>query len=655
MTPNSAPSDAEHDTPRPQPEAASGGVSGPFIRRPIATMMLMIGVLLVGLAAYATLPIASLPDVSPATLQVTAQLPGADAKTNASAVTGPLERQFGQIAGLSHMTSSSALSFSQIALQFAPSVSLQQAEMQVQAAINAAAGSLPPTLPSPPVFRAVNPAETPVLILGLTSDTLPLTTVDDYAEGILMEKLSQQPGVGLVTIGGQATPAMRIEVEPAKLIARGLTLEDVRTALQQSTLDAAKGSLRGARQTYGIQTNDQITSRADYDNTIIAYRNGAPIRVSDIGHAEIGPFSSQLAGWFNHKRAVILNVLPAPGANIIDTVDHIKAVLPSLKAALPPAVKLAVVSDRTVTIRASVEDVQNTLILTVFLVVATIFVFLREGRATLIPAVAVPLSIIATFAVMKLLGYTLDNLSLMALSIAVGFVVDDAVVMIENIVRHMEEGLPPLQAALKGAGEIGFTIVSITISLIAVFIPLFLMGGLIGRMFQEFAVTLAVSIVMSALVSLSLTPMLCAKLLKHHVGAHGRFYRAMERMFDAMAGVYDRGLRVALRHQTLTLLTMMGDHRPDRVALHRGPQGLLPAAGHRHARRDHPGQPGHLHRRHGRPPDPRHRHHPEGPGRPVRGQLHRPGPEQPFAQPGPHVRRAEAAGASAARTAPRRR
>ena len=543
----------------PAEPAVHGGLSAPFIRRPIATVMLMIGLLLIGLFAYSALPIASLPDVSTATLVVTAQLPGADAKTNASAVTTPLERQLGQIPGLTEMTSSSALSFSQIALQFAPSVSLQQASLQVQAAIAAAAGALPPTLPSPPVFRAVNPAQTPVLILGLTSDTLPLTTVDDYAESILMQRLSQQAGVGLITIGGQQTPAMRIEVDPAKLSARGLTLEDVRTALQASTVDAAKGSLRGARQTYGLETNDQITSRSAFDDTVIAYRNGAPIRISDIGHAEIGPASSQLAGWYDRKRAVILNVLPAPGANVIDTVDHIKAELPRLKAALPPAIKLAVVSDRTTTIRASVEDVEKTLALTVFLVVGTIFLFLREARATLIPAIAVPLSIIATFAVMYACHYSLDNLSLMALSIAVGFVVDDAIVMIENIVRHLEEGLPPLQAALKGAGEIGFTIVSISISLIAVFIPLLLMHGLVGRMFQEFAVTVAVAIVMSAFVSLTLTPTLCAKLLRAHpAGApRSRLYKVLERVFEAMTSIYDRGLRVVLRHQTPTLLALV--------------------------------------------------------------------------------------------------
>jgi hydrophobe/amphiphile efflux-1 (HAE1) family protein len=549
----------QHDAAdEPAAAAPSGGLSGIFIRKPIATIMLMIGLLLLGAVSYFTLPVAPLPNISVATLSVTSQLPGADARINASSLTTPLERQFGQIPGLTQMTSSSALGFSQIALQFGPSVSLQQAEVQAQAAIAAAAGTLPTTLPTPPTFRAVNPADTPVLILGLTSDTLPLTTVDDYAESVMFQQLSQQPGVGLVTIGGQQQPAMRVELDPAKLANVGLTLEEVRTAISSATLEAAKGTIRGPRQNWGISADDQISAASQYDNTIIAWKNGAPIRIKDVGYAIVGPAVSELEGWYNHKRAIILNVLPAPGANVIDTVDHIKKILPRLKASLPPAVKVAVVSDRTLTIRESVEDVEMTLILTVFLVVAVIFLFLREGRATLIPALAVPLSIIGTFAVMKASGFSLDNLSLMALSIGVGFVVDDAIVMIENIVRHLEEGLPPLQAALKGAGEIGFTILSITISLCAVFIPLLLMGGLVGRMFQEFAITLAVAIAMSAFVSLTLTPTLCSKLLKHQEGAKSRLYEVLERVFVAMTNVYDRGLRVVLRRQGATLLVMLG-------------------------------------------------------------------------------------------------
>jgi hydrophobe/amphiphile efflux-1 (HAE1) family protein len=552
---------------RPQPKGPRqphseayprGGISGTFILRPIATLMMSIGLLLIGAVAYLTLPVAALPNVSTATLQVTSQLPGADAQTNASAITTPLERQFGLMPGVTQMTSSSALSYSVVALQFAPSVPLPEAEVLTQAAINAAGATLPPTLPAPPIFRAVNPADPPIVQYGLTSDTLPITSVDDYAEDILVPKLSQQEGVGLVTIGGQATPSMRIEADPAKLSNRGLTMEDVRAALPQQTLDAAKGSIRGLRQTFDLQANDQMTRQAEYNNTIIAWRAGAPIRIRDIGYAEIAPFSSQLLGWYNRKRGVILSIFPAPGANILATVDRIKTVLPQLTASLPPAVKLAVASDRTVTIRASVEDVERTLVLTVFLVVGTIFLFLREVLATLIPAVAVPLSVIATFAVMKVFNYSLDNLSLMALSIAVGFVVDDAVVMIENVVRHLEEGLPPLQAALKGAGEIGFTIISITISLIAVFIPLLLMGGQVGRMFHEFAMTLAVAIALSAFISLTLTPTLCSELLTaKKAKARGRFYRALERMFDFLNRAYDRGLRIVLRHQTVTLLTLV--------------------------------------------------------------------------------------------------
>ena len=522
--------------------------------------MLAIALTIVGLLAYFELPVASLPDVSVATIQVTAQLPGADGQTNASSVATPLERQFGQIPGLSQMTSSSAPSFVQIALQFDPSVSVQQASLQVQAAINAAEANLPPTLPSPPTFRVINPADTPILILGLTSKTLPLTTVDDYAESLLLERLSQMPGVGLVTIGGQQQPAMRIEVDPAQLSAHGLTMEDVRTAIQHSTIDAATGQLRGDRQTYNLSTNDQIDTRSGFADLVIAYRNGAPVRLSDIGTVAIGPATTQLAGWFNRDPAIILNVLPAAGANVIDTVDRIKAELPALEAALPPAVHVNVVSDRTTTIRASVEDVRFTLMLTIALVVGTIFLFLREPRATLIPGVAVALSIIGTFAVMLVCHYSLDNLSLMALSIAVGFVVDDAVVMIENIMRHIEEGLPPLQAALKGAGEIGFTIIAISISLVAVFIPLLLMHGLVGRMFQEFAITVVVSILISVAVSLTLTPMMSARLLKaHNASARpGRLSRALEGFFDRLSALYGRGLGVVLRHQRVTLVVMIG-------------------------------------------------------------------------------------------------
>ncbi|HYZ34093.1 MAG TPA: efflux RND transporter permease subunit [Crenalkalicoccus sp.] len=570
------------DAPSPPEEAAEnagGGLSAPFIRRPIATIMLMVGILLVGLAAYGQLPVASLPTVNVPTVLVTAQLSGADAQTNASAVTTPLEAQFGQIPGLTQLTSSSANSFSTIALQFSLSRTIDSVAQDVLAAINAATAFLPSGLIQPPVYRKTNPADTPVLILGLTSDTLPLTTVSDYGQNILLPRLSQVSGVGLVTIGGAQQPAMRIEVNPAQLAAHGLTLEDVRTAVTLGTVDGAKGVLQGPQQSFALQTNDQLFSLAEYENLVIAYRNGAPVLVRDVARTGIGPTNSLLAGWYNRQRAVILNVLLSPGANAITTVDAIKAELPRLVASLPPGVKVSTVSDRTQTIRASVSDVEFTLILTVGLVVMTIFLFLRKLWATVIPGIAVPLSIVGTFAVMYALGYSLDNLSLMALSIAVGFVVDDAIVMIENVSRYLEEGMRPLEAALKGAGEIGFTILSIAISLIAVFIPLFMMGGVVGKMLQEFAVTVAVAIVVSAFVSLTLTPTLCALFLKPEPkgGAkHGRLYQAAERAFDWLLARYDSGLRFALRHQFATLMVMMATITVTGVLYVVIPKGFFP-------------------------------------------------------------------------------
>ena len=541
-------------------EAVSGGISGVFVRRPIATIMLMVGILLVGCLAYLKLPISSLPNVNVATFLVTTEMAGADPQTSASAVTTPLETQFGQIPGLTQMTSSSSNGYSQVTLQFGLGRTVTSAAGDVQAAINAAMAYLPRSLMQPPVYRKTNPAQTPVLILGLTSDTLPLTTVSDYANTILAQRISQISGVGLVTIGGQETPAMHLEVNPAQLAAQGLTMDDVRNAVTADTVDGAKGVLEGTDKSYAIQTNDQLFQRGDYNNLVIAYRNGAPVRVRDVGYATIAPANSLLAGWYGRQRAIILNILLAPGANAIQTVDHIKAQLPMLKASLPPAIKVSVVSDRTSTIRSSVADVQNTLLLTIGLVVATIFVFLRSFWATLIPSVSVPLSIIATFAVMYMFGYSLDNLSLMGLSIAVGFVVDDAIVMVENVSRYLEEGMPPVKAALKGAGEVGFTILSISFSLVAVFIPLFLMGGVVGKMLQEFAVTVSISIVMSVIVSLTVTPVMCALLLKAAPTEgvrHGRLYLITERFFDLLLAGYHRALQVALRHQFATLMTMM--------------------------------------------------------------------------------------------------
>jgi HAE1 family hydrophobic/amphiphilic exporter-1 len=556
-----------------------GGLPALFIRRPVATIMLMVGVLLVGMLAYLQLPIAPLPTVNVPTILVTAQLSGADPETNASAVTTPLEKQFGQIAGLTQLTSASANGYAEITLQFSLKRTADSTAQDVQAAINSALAFLPSGMIQPPIYRKTNPAATPVLILALTSDVLPLTTVDDYGENILMQRLSQVPGVGLVTIGGQQQPAMRVELNPAQLAALGLTLEDARTAVIQGTVDAAKGVLQGKDQAVALQTNDQLFNPDEYDNLVIAYSNGAPVLIRDVGRATIGPANSLLAGWYNRQRAVVLNVLLSPGANAIETVDQIKAELPRLEASLPPALKVSIVSDRTQTIRASVTDVRNTLMLTVALVVMTIFLFLRKFWATVIPGIAVPLSIIGTFAVMYAFGYSLDNLSLMALSIAVGFVVDDAIVMIENVTRYLEQGMSPLKAALQGAGEIGFTIISISISLIAVFIPLFMMGGVVGKMLQEFAVTVAVSIVVSAFVSLSLTPTLCALLLKPEPKEgrnHGRLYTSVERGFDWLRMRYDRGLTFVLRHQLLTLSTLFATIALTGVLYVVMPKGFFP-------------------------------------------------------------------------------
>jgi HAE1 family hydrophobic/amphiphilic exporter-1 len=533
-------------------------ISAPFIRRPIATALLMVGLLVGGLVTYRLLPVAALPNVNYPTLQVTAQLPGADPQTMASSVATPLELQFGQIPGLTQMTSASALGFVQVTLQFDLSRAIDGAVSDTLSAINAAAAQLPLNMPYPPTIRKVNPADTPILVLGLTSDSLPLTTVDAFAENILLQKISQISGVGLVGIGGQQKPAIRVQLDPQALAARGISLEDVRNVLGQANVDLPKGTLNSPRQTYTLNTNDQLLKADDYANLVIAYSNGAPVRIRDVGRAISAPENELIAGWYNQTRAVILAIQRQPGANVIETVNNIKTMLPVLQASIPPAVKLDIISDRTETIRASVSDVQFTLMLTVALVVMVIFIFLRNFWATIIPAVTVPLSLIGTFAVLYELGYSLDNLSLMALSIAVGFVVDDAVVVIENIVRHMEDGAAPFEAALKGAGEIGFTIISITLSLIAVFIPLFLMSGYVGLLFREFAVTVSVSLVLSLIISLTLTPMMCARLLKPESKEHGWLYRFFERGFDGLLNVYEAGLKIVLRHRFITLMTMFG-------------------------------------------------------------------------------------------------
>jgi hydrophobe/amphiphile efflux-1 (HAE1) family protein len=533
-------------------------LSAPFIRRPVATALLIVAIVLLGGAAYTKLPIASLPNVSFPTISVTAQLPGADPQTMASSVATPLEKQFGEIPYLTQMTSTSSLGYTSITLQFALDDDINAAAQLVQTAINAAAGQLPKDMPTPPTYHETNPADAPILVLGFTSDTLPITTVDDYTESILAQKLSQVPGVGLISIGGEQHPAIRLQVDPVKLAAAGIDLEQMRAALINVSVDQPKGTLYGESRAYSLQTTDQILSTHDWNDQIIAYRNGGPVRVSDVGRAIVGPQDKTLEGWVNRHRGVILAIQRLPGANVIATVDQVKALLPRLMSTLPPAIKVSVISDRTTTIRASVADVERTLLLTIGLVVAVIFVFLRSLWATIIPAIAVPVSIIGTFGVMYLLGYSLDNLSLMGLSIAVGFVVDDAIVMVENVARHIEMGKTPLQAAFDGASEIGFTILSMSISLIAVFIPLLMMGGLVGRLFQEFAVVVTAAIAVSALVSLTLTPMMAARVLQQeHPEKRGPLSRGLEWGFDRMVGGYDRLLIVALRHRFTTMMVML--------------------------------------------------------------------------------------------------
>lgn len=533
-------------------------ISAPFIYRPIATALLMVALLVGGLVAYPLLPVAALPNVNYPTLTVTAQLPGADPQTMASTVASPLELQFGEIPGVTQMTSASALGYTQITLQFDLNRQIDGAVSDTLSAINAANAFLPAGLPYPPLIRKVNPADTPILVLGITSDSLPLTVVDAYAQNILLQKISQVSGVGLVGIGGTQQPTVRVQVDPEALAARGINLEDVRTVLGQANVDLAKGTLNSPRQTYTLNTNDQLFKPDQYADLVIAYRNGSPVRIRDIGRAISAGENELIAGWNNNRRAIILAIQRQPGANVIETVAKINAMMPVLQASIPAAVKINVISDRTQTIRASVADVQFTLLLTVFLVVMVIFIFLRNLWATIIPAVTVPLSLIGTFAVLYEMGYSLDNLSLMALSIAVGFVVDDAVVEIENITRHIEDGMSPYDAALKGSGEIGFTVMAITFSLIAVFIPLFLMGGYVGLLFREFAITVSVALVLSLIISRTLTPMMCAYLLKPEREDHGWLYRMSERGFDGLLYAYEEGLKIVLRHRFTTLMVMLG-------------------------------------------------------------------------------------------------
>jgi multidrug efflux pump len=533
--------------------------SRPFILRPVATSLLMAAILLVGIVAFTQLPVSALPQVDYPTIQVVTFYPGASPDITATTITAPLERQFGEMQGLSQMTSTSAGGVSVIVLQFDLALDLDVAEQEVQASINSSGTFLPSNLPAPPVYNKTNPADAPVLTLAITSDTLPLSQVEDMVDTRLAPRLSQLAGVGLVSISGGQKPAVRVQVNPTKLSAYGLNLEDVRTALTQASVNAAKGNFDGPRQDYQIDANDQINDAAGYRDVVISYSNGAPVFVRDVANVINGVENTRQAAWMNTTPAVILNIQRQPGANTITVVHRIQQILPQLEANLPASIKVTTMTDMTTSIQASVSDVEFELMLTIALVVMVIFLFLRNLSATIIPSVAVPLSLIGTFAVMYMLGYSLDNLSLMALTISTGFVVDDAIVMIENISRFIEEGMPPMRAALTGAGQIGFTIVSLTVSLIAVLIPLLFMGDVVGRLFREFAVTLAVTIIISAVVSLTLTPMMCARILKHNPESQQtRFYRVSERAFNSMIAFYGRTLKVVLRFRTLTLLVALG-------------------------------------------------------------------------------------------------
>ena len=528
-------------------------VSEPFIRRPVATTLLMAALAFVGIVSFPFLPVAPLPQVDFPTIQITTTWTGASAETMATSIAAPLELQFGQIAGVTQMTSQSSLGASTIVIQFDLDRNIDSAAQDVQAAITVATKQLPQSLTTPPAYKKVNPADVPVLLISVHSDTVPLINVDEYANIFLAQQISQVSGVSQVLVFGDRAPSIRVQVDPAKLAAGGITLEEIRGTLVSQTTNAAKGTINGDKISFMIAANDQITDAAKFNDVVLAYRNGAPIRVRDVGQAIAEPVDRTVAGYQNNKDGVILAIFKQPGANVIETVDQIKTQLPRLTARIPPAVKTDIILDRTVTIRASVADVEFTLVLTICLVVMVILLFLRNFWATLIPSITVPLAIAGSFAAMYLMHFSIDNLSLMALTIAVGFVVDDAIVVVENIYRHVEHGERPFEAALRGSREIGFTVVSISCSLIAVFIPLLLMSGIIGRLFREFALTVTASIVVSAMVSLTLAPMMCSRFMQRESENHGRIYRVIEGGFNAMLGFYRRTLDIVLRHQAITL------------------------------------------------------------------------------------------------------
>jgi multidrug efflux pump len=551
--------------------------SGPFIQRPVATALLMAAILLVGIVAYTQLPVSALPEVDYPTIQVLTFYPGASPSVMATTVTAPLERQFGQVPGLSQMTSTSSGGSSVIVLQFDLSLNIDIAEEEVQSSINASQSFLPSNLPAPPVYSKTNPADAPVLTLAITSDSIPLSQVEDMVDTRLAPKLSQLSGVGLVSISGGQKPAVRIQANPAQLSSYGLNLEDLRTALTVQSVNAAKGNFDGPNQDYQINANDQLVTSDDYRKVVVAYRNGAPIMLSNVARVVDGIENNEQAAWMNETPAVILNIQRQPGANTISVVKAIKAILPQLEVNLPASIKVTPLTDLTTSINASVSDVEFELMLTVALVVMVIFLFLRNLYATIIPSIAVPVSLVGTFGAMYALGYSLDNLSLMALTISTGFVVDDAIVMIENISRYLEAGDSPMQAAIKGAEQIGFTIISLTVSLIAVLIPLLFMGDVVGRLFREFAVTLAVTIILSAVVSLTLTPMMCSRILRHTPKEQqGRFFKASERVFDRMIAFYGRTLKFVLGYQTVTLLVAVATLILTVVLYIVIPKGLFP-------------------------------------------------------------------------------
>src|SRR5262245_2671135 len=549
-------------------------ISEPFIRRPVATSLLMAWIGFVGLVAFPLLPVAPLPQVDFPTIQVSATLQGASAETMAASVAAPLERQFGQIPGVTQLTSMSALNGTTITIQF--DLNIDAAAQDVQAAITAAGRTLPQQMSTPPSYKKVNPADSPVMILSAQSETLPIYIVDDYVDNFLAQQISQVPGVAQTTIGGEQKASIRVQVDPAKLASSGVTLEEVRSTLVQQTTIAAKGTVHTATTSFTIAANDQITDAELFNDIVLAYRNGGPIRVRDVGQAIAAEADRTIAGYQNNKRGIQLDIFKQPGANVIDIVDRIKEELPRLTANIPPAITVTTLFDRTTTIRASVEDVEFTLGLTIVLVIMVILLFLRNVWATAIPGATVPLALLGSFASMYLLNFSLDNISLMALTISVGFVVDDAIVVVENIYRHIENGESPFEAALNGSREIGFTVLSISLSLVAVFIPLLLMGGIIGRLFREFALTTTASIAVSALVSLTLAPMLCSRFMRRPTHDHGRMFRMIESGFDGLLSFYQRTLDVALRHQALTLAVFFVTMAIIGVMMFQIPKGFFP-------------------------------------------------------------------------------